>query len=1605
MRLSKKNTKILILSSLVGASIAGTETQAAVIKGGSDITLVNVHDKEASGVAMTYTTYGNNQVASGSGVFVAPNIMLTVAHNYLDKDKANGTSFVRGGNSATSYVVMNSDSAKRGNNTSSGYDDIISKGNIHYYNDKEFVTSYFGDLAAVVTEKPVEAMTNGEDHARDLGVAKQGDKITFMGYPNDFSSKRLSEESKAKLVNGKMYKVSGTLSNLDPSNGSGTYNTSALGGFSGGPIFNEKGELVGIHQHGTNTDFGDDSSQHGGGLFFTDKHRKWINTMIAEHGIKGWFVNGNDKYYYDDNHKALVNTERDINGAKYRFDSNGRATLISGKESGEVVLRATSPAGKLLFERVIGRGEVGTGFSYDFKKDKETENYFSKVPNAKIVSIDGEGINKKFSESWSKDYVSKIALGKTTINMVVDGSDLVVKSSKMVNDDAPISKPEDKIKTVPNGEKNLGASVSLTSSAGLGSGTLINDDTIVTVAHNFVHLNTKNNPITVDNNVNKSGDVHYATLPNGKRVSFSNDDIHFWNREGFINGFKNDLAVVKLRNKFNGETGAKLHENVANLKQGDTIHVFGYPKGKLNPILNGKVETVENYGANIMGVGYQGSAPGMSGGGMFNDKGELIGVHQNGVEGVRAGGIKFSKEQLDWIKSVVNGNEIKPVYLKDEVRNDDKKDDKKDERPPKPEDKIERRVLDPVYDYKPNDELEVGSRKVIHEAKPATLITQTTYVWDEKEGYYKPVVKWSHVPEGDSGLIEVGTKPKELVIEVIKAEVEYVKDDSRKKGEPNIDVSGHDGAKTRMMTYDVEPATGLLHAKLSPTSIKEPVKRVVKVGARDDVKFVDIEPTVERVMDNTRAIGDDLTIPGSKGTKKIVTEYSVDPKTGNISEKISESIIKEAGKTIIKVGTRDLAKEKLEKEKLERERLEKERLEKERAEKEQAEKEKLEKERLEKLAKEKADGKEQAREKLAREKEQAEKDKLEKERLEKERLEKLAVEKAENERLAREKLEKERLEKERLEKLAAEKAENERLTREKLEKERLEKERLEKLAKEKEESERQARENLEKERLEKERLEKLAREKQEAEKLAREKLEKERLEKESLEKLAAEKAESERLAKEKLEKERLEKERLEKLAREKEAAEKLAREKEEQAKREKEEAEKLAKLKAEAEKKAKDKEEAERLQRERLELEKFAREKAEKERLARENAEKLAREKEEARKLAREKVETERLTKEKLEKERLAKEQAEKLASEKADIERQAREKLEKERLEKERLEKLAKEKQEAEKIAREKLEKERFEKERLEKLAKEKQEAEIQARERLEKEQLAKQQAEKLAREKEQADKLAKQQAEKLAKDKLEKEHLERLAREKEELRKLKLEEKKLLKEKAELELANREQKEREEAERLKTEKLRLGKEKLRLEIEELNRLEKDRLEKERVRLEEEKRKLDNTVKHENGDALINEKSEYSGILSGNGLDGEGNIIDSLVHELPEYKLEDIPKTNEESKNGLNDKNPEIKDTNVKDEAEKSTNESNRGTVKNSTEVKKELENLNLNNDKSVDKKVAFNNSKNTGKFIYKPSGKKLPETGSESYAALATFVIGVGSILGLRRRKKDKE
>ena len=951
---------ILVYGLTDNNQIVNKQAHAAVVKGGADIVDADVHNKETSGVAMTYTSFdsnGSKQVASGSGVFVAPNVMVTVAHNYLDKDKASGSGYVRGGNSAQSYVVMNSDTEKRNNTPATGTSDIIPKGNIYYYNQKEFAKSYENDLAAVVTERPVEAMTNGEDKPREIGVANQGDNITLVGYPNDFSSKRLSEATKARLKDGKMYKISGTLSSLNTTTGDGTYNTSALGGFSGGPIFNDKGEVVGIHQHGTNTDAGTDAEQHGGGLFFTDKHRSWINKMIEEHGIKGWFVSGNDKYYYDDNHRALVSTEREIDGARYSFDGNGRGRLLSGTEKGKVVLRIKNEAGEKLVERVVAQGNVGSAVNYDFKQDKENKELFGKNPNATIVSIDGEKINKKFNENWSKDFVSKLSLGNTYIDAVIKGENFVRTQPGKVDTSGNVTlpKPSDEVKNAPNGLRNFDATAIIVTPDGTGSGTLIEKDLLLTVAHNFLKFeNGKVTEKATGNNDKK----YYAALPNGKKVFFTDSDIHYWKKDDSVVGFTHDLALVKLKEVVDNVTPAAVKKDVSVINSDDKVSVYGFPDGKLKPVIDTKVTDVVDRGAGLTGIGYTGTKPGASGGGLYNDKGEIIGVHQNGVVGQRSGGLVFSKEQLDWVKSYIDGKPKEPVYREEE--NVDYGIVEKEEKIPF------------STKYVADEELTKGKKSVIKKGidgiikttyikdkdgnltldketkEPAVdqvvkvgvksventkeILSNTVYVADKEKarglsneriegsnGYEKEVIKYT-LNEKDGTISETVEKTEKKATDTIikvpakdKVEVtaipnpiRYEKDSTREKGQKNITILGQIGTRIVTTTYEVNPKTGEVTGKVEKPEVKEATETVVKVAAKDKVEVTEIPSPVRYEKDNTREKGqNNITIPGQKGIRKVTTTYEVNPKTGEVTERVGTPEVKDATETVVKVAAKD----------------------------------------------------------------------------------------------------------------------------------------------------------------------------------------------------------------------------------------------------------------------------------------------------------------------------------------------------------------------------------------------------------------------------------------------------------------------------------------------------------------------------------------------------------------------------------------------------------------------------------------------------------------------------------------------------------------------------
>jgi len=688
----------LTLSAVIGLAapelpvIGGGVVSADVIQGGSDIHDVDVHSKSAEGVAMTYTTYDSGtsgkQTASGSGVFVAPNVMVTVAHNYYDKNQEDKSAVLRGGESARSYVVMNSETEKNNKVPTSGVSETLEKDSIHLYNGKDFGKDYSNDLAVVVTKKPVEAMTGGEDSPRELSdkEVSTGDKITMVGYPNDFSTPNLSKENKARLKDGKAYSVSTTVSSINKESGAVTYHSSALGGFSGAPLFNNKGELVGIHQHGTNTSNAPESERIGGGTIFTEKHRAWIRSIIDKYGIKGWYIDGANRYYYDENHIALKDVESEIDGALYSFDEKGRATLVKGEEKGRVLLRVEDTKGtRLISDKVVQEGPVGSGLNFHLRQNPDFKQLIATSPTAKVISYNGVPINKLASDTtWSDEYVSKLALGDTIIRAVVDSvtppstssSDFarteVGKVDLSGKSNLPV--PSKEVLQAPNGSENFYATTHIQTPDGSGSGTLIAPNLVLTVAHNF--LTVKGSEV-----VTKSGrtnTVYKATLPNGLSVNFSDDDIVYWNKKDSVFGFKNDLALVRLKEAVKGVTPVEVVKQSSKAAEGDSVSVYGFPDNKLSPVLDSKVVGTTDFGSGIEGISYGGTKPGASGGGLYNDKGALIGVHQNGVVGSRSGGLVLSKEQLDWVRSYIEGQPKAPVYVEDKEVEPSKKDSDKD---------------------------------------------------------------------------------------------------------------------------------------------------------------------------------------------------------------------------------------------------------------------------------------------------------------------------------------------------------------------------------------------------------------------------------------------------------------------------------------------------------------------------------------------------------------------------------------------------------------------------------------------------------------------------------------------------------------------------------------------------------------------------------------------------------------------------------------------------------------------------------------------------------------------------------------------------------------
>ena len=195
--------------------------------------------------------------------------------------------------------------------------------------------------------------------------------------------------------------------------------------------------------------------------------------------------------------------------------------------------------------------------------------------------------------------------------------------------------------------------------------------------------------------------------------------------------------------------------------------------------------------------------------------------------------------------------------------------------------------------YEKDPTREKGKPNLIIEGIPGAKTTTTTYNVNPKTGDITENVGTPVVKEPTVKTIRIPAKDK-VVVEEIPSPVKYEKDPTREKGKPNLIIEGEPGTKTTTTTYNVNPKTGEITENVGTPVVKEPTTKIIRIPAKDKIEITEIPAPVRYKKDSTRERGKpNLIIESGPGSKTVITTYNVDPKTGEITEKVGTPLIKE----------------------------------------------------------------------------------------------------------------------------------------------------------------------------------------------------------------------------------------------------------------------------------------------------------------------------------------------------------------------------------------------------------------------------------------------------------------------------------------------------------------------------------------------------------------------------------------------------------------------------------------------------------------------------------------------------------------------------------------
>lgn len=399
-----------------------------VFQGGNDVTNIPYEDPIGSATAIIRTEYSKSH-SVGSGMFISPRVLLTVAHNFLSEETNDFKTDVQ-----SRKLWLGSNSKSNVNwvpTTGVSYD--IKNDQVHFWNKSGFTAPkteenkdwasriyFYNDLAVVVFDEPMQFMSpyNRAEFLdlateAELATLKNDDPFILTGYPGP-REKATDTAVKKDFEYGRLYQVRSLIKNYtNPRTGKPYYTlsdergnptnkpnpnvnqfhfyNSSWGGFSGSGLVNTHNKVIGVLQSGRPDKYkrgdkkdqlipdSDTENKSNGGMIFQPKERRWLQGIIDANKVTGWKKKrgSNDRYFFKEDGHLTRNETLVIDEHTWQFDARGVATDLGSIKKGNVKVRYVDPNGRTVIPEqiLINNKTIGTMYSYDTNTDNTLTNH------------------------------------------------------------------------------------------------------------------------------------------------------------------------------------------------------------------------------------------------------------------------------------------------------------------------------------------------------------------------------------------------------------------------------------------------------------------------------------------------------------------------------------------------------------------------------------------------------------------------------------------------------------------------------------------------------------------------------------------------------------------------------------------------------------------------------------------------------------------------------------------------------------------------------------------------------------------------------------------------------------------------------------------------------------------------------------------------------------------------------------------------------------------------------------------------------------------------------------------------------------------------------